>query len=388
MPPPEQNAAHLYLRLVSLNTTNPVGKTDLALFSKELSDPVQLSAAEWSGIDRALRKQSTALALVHQAVKRPSCHFDHDWDNPHPERMALPELATLRASARLLTEESLLMAHRGAVSEAIANERLGFRIAEQAESEPLLLGNLVATAIDAITLSGMRKILILSHGDAAADAAVQAAVLHDVHPRSSHAALATELAFQQTILETTRREGPSAIPHLLQAAAGTDGASKNSPNDFMTALGKKISPRSWNDFIDTNGVYMIRQMRKVIAVDPLNYPSAAAAMAAINADVEHPAKANDHLMASILFVDFTALPRTAAAHANAIRVTLSAAAILNYHAKHGTYPKSLAALGQVPVNAFDGTPLQYSTTNGGFYLAANEPMQQSDKQVGTRFSYP
>ena len=57
--------------------------------------------------------------------------------------MLFPELAGLREDARELETESFLLAGQGKYSTAITNQALGFRVAQQAASDPTLINYLV-----------------------------------------------------------------------------------------------------------------------------------------------------------------------------------------------------------------------------------------------------
>ena len=72
--------------------------------------------------------------------------------------MLFPEFATMREACRLVSAQSCLLEHEGKYEAAIAVQSKGFRIAEQAATDPTVISLLVGIACETLTLSGYVRI--------------------------------------------------------------------------------------------------------------------------------------------------------------------------------------------------------------------------------------
>jgi hypothetical protein len=107
---------------------------------------------------RFLKRQGGTLSLLRQAAAKPGCSFDRDYGRPSIW-MLLPELGPLRTAARLLALDALCRAsdkdYRGAMEDVNAM----FRMVEHVSTEPLLISQLVAMAVDGSAIDTLRHVL-------------------------------------------------------------------------------------------------------------------------------------------------------------------------------------------------------------------------------------
>ncbi len=363
LPPAAQNAAPLYTLLLQRLHDNPLGRNaDLANAPSKSAMP---SAQELGEARVFLVQRADLLRLVHQAAARPQCVFVRDWNNPDPAKIQFPELATIRTSARLLASESLVLAEQGQWLAAVHNEALGFRIARHASGDRTVTADLVGISVDAITLSAFRKIIYISHGNPRVARAVQQTIERGWKPDSLAASMRTEVAFQQGMIALLRHAGPSALDGMT---GGTD-----KPNRRQTDGLAGLNRDAWEQFLNANGSYLLHIMPQAITAADQPYPQAHASMQAIEAQVEQP-KDLTHLIAVIMFPMGDLLVQKQAQIEAWAGTTRAAAALLSYRAAHGAYPATLGqALSPVPLDPYNGQPLQYKLQKAGFVVYSIGP---------------
>ena len=155
LPPADRNAAPLYVRLTELLDKQPLTGDDKVL--DDVTKQVPPTPDHIARLRFALQRRQDVVSLIHQAAQRPECVFSRNYAlGPN---LLFPEYARMRSSARILTNESLVMLADGKTIDAIRNESLGFRVAQQAAAEPNIIGKLVGVALNTITLRFMERVL-------------------------------------------------------------------------------------------------------------------------------------------------------------------------------------------------------------------------------------
>jgi hypothetical protein len=367
LPPPDQNAAPIYAQLLELLQTKPLGTTDEEDVTKVLSlRPV--AAEQFATTRRILTQRKDVLALMHKAA-RPKCVFTRDWAKG--PAVMFPEYARMRSVARWISAESALLQHDGKPLEAVRNQALGFRIANQAAVEPTLISMLVADAIDGITLRGMQRILAENGRDPTVAEAVQKAIAQNWQPHSLAFALRGEVIMQIVERELLRKQGTQA----LQAMLGNDKL----PPSFQQAAS---SPESWNRFLDRGTAITLRETRKLVAVADHPYPEAQPIMSAINEEFVQKQNDPDYALGSIILPVYAQAAGRRAHDQASAEVIQTAAALLVWKAKHGAFPAKLsAAISPVPTDPYNGQPLSYRKQGRGFVLYSVGETGQFDAQT-------
>jgi hypothetical protein len=333
---------------------------------------------------QALVRCSDLVHIVHQAATRPKCVIKRTWDFSDANFVPMIEPAQTRRAVRILTAESLLLAQTGKGVDAVHNQALGFAIARQIASDRFLDSYLVGQAVDAITLSGMQKILYASNGDAAVARAVQATIEQEWQSRSLVQVMKSQAAEQQSYVALIRRVGFFA--GLSEASAAESGEPEPEAHKTIGAL-KAMAGKgdraevaaSEKVLMDANAAYLLRQTRKAIEAVDLPYQQAMAAITPIESDIAQttePDQRTIRLLAVVVTPTWSAAIKkkdSAEAFAQAVRI---GAAVLAYRATHnGSLPETLdGAISPVPTDPFDGKPLRYRQEVGlGFVVYSVGP---------------
>jgi hypothetical protein len=105
-----------------------------------------------------LQRNQKAIQLIRRAAAMPACRFPVDW-NKSPETISFPHYAELRKLARMMMAQAIQEARRGQTQAALQDVRAVFAIASHLQNEPVLIGFLVARAIDAMGNRALGQVL-------------------------------------------------------------------------------------------------------------------------------------------------------------------------------------------------------------------------------------
>lgn len=387
LPPDDQNAAPLYLRLEALRHAKPLyGQSGLPLYAQSLSAHYAYTPEQIRRVRQAVDARQDVFVLLHQAADRPQCVFARDWtrDTLNPPFM---QYAGLRESARELRMESVLLAEEGHFSEAVLNQARGYRLAEHAASDPTLISYLVAEAIDAIATSGMQDILTLAGPNAGIDAQVEQAVTDRSARLSLRHALSGEVAAGDAGFSRLRNDGPGALVGLFSNQG-------SAPRGVETGFTPQ-EQHFYGDLLDAAEAEFIRQMRPAVRASEM--PPGVVEAANATRERRGPQMPTDDLVHEIAQRMSPAILNVRPARGAASRsIIRAAAAVLALRAKTGAYPPSL------PDTFFDpytGRPLGYRREGaGGFVVYSAGPEGKYDggkpgdgapyDKARNRFRYP
>jgi hypothetical protein len=252
--------------------------------------------------------------------------------------------------------------------EAVANVACGFRVAEHAASDPVLIAWLVAIVSEQFALSGMEQILYL----AGPDAAVAERVRETIDARRPRLDLARtlrgEVGFVTVEIETTRRGGPQELHDMLaffDLDWNTDPPRQRPVRGRAFTAGEK---RFISNLLDAMEADVLRRARRAIAGAGRPYADRAALYREL-ANVPRP----EHN--PVTAVSENLIPLFGSADEGGMRVRaleeaiMAGAALLAFKARRGAFPASMrAALPQSPLDPFTGQPLQYRREGEGFVV--------------------
>jgi hypothetical protein len=352
--PAAQNSAPFYRQIDAYLRKQPTGEADSDVM--RLLGRTPPTAAEVARGREIIEQRTAYLKLIHEAASRPKCDFQRDWSlGPN---MLFPEYARMRSAARWLLGESGLLLQDGKPAEAAHNLAQGFRIAQHAASDPILIGHLVAVAIDAITLQGMENILLAAGDQPVVPQAVRTALERNWKKPSLAFGLTGETVMQYVAVKMVRQGG---LKTLRELTAGEDGPPPLEDTPFN-------DPKYLDTIVDDNGRNLLRIMRKLIAAADQPYPTASRAVPA-ELEVVEQSKDPRYMLALVLLPvldQAVAVRARDEAKASAVR---AGASLLEYKAKHGSFPATLAeAISSVPADPFDLKPLRYRREGGGFVV--------------------
>jgi hypothetical protein len=150
-----------------------------------------------------------------------------------------------------------------------------------------------------------------------------------------------------------RAHGPRALDSLMQS---------------RELAYTPFTPWLWRAFVDANGAFYVKLMRRQISVSDLPYAEASRASDAINHDMAQPADGN-HILAAIMLPDAGRVVSRRALVQATVVVTQAAAEVCLWKAKHGRFPETLAeAMTSVPTDPLDLKPLRYRREGDGFVV--------------------
>lgn len=164
IPPPEENAAQDYERLLALLLERPLGDANLRLPFR-LNDPTQPpSEAEVAAMRALVAERQDVLDLIRAAQEKSRCVFERDWENGLD--LVFRENFALRDSAMLLRVANYLQARDGRFAEAASGQTRLARTAEHVASDPILLCLGLGQDIEDLSILGLEDHLYLAGPDA------------------------------------------------------------------------------------------------------------------------------------------------------------------------------------------------------------------------------
>ena len=366
LPPPGQNAAPLYVRLTKLLHAKPLG---LPKYAEGMDAFHTYTPQQVADVRKTLAARQDVMALVHQAADKPQCVFVRDWSKGPV--MAFPEYHALLASAWLLKTESYLLARDRRYQEAVANQACGFRVAEHAASDPVLIEYLVGVSCESRTLAGMQSILTLAGPNAAVDAGVRQEVDAKRPRLSLRAAMAGETAFVCVVFPQMHSlEGGGTEAAL--SAAGFPGEVSRS------VKASKPDQRHLHFLIDAWQADFLGRMRPLVVACGQPPPLRRAGFVSVNEKLKRDGEGADgmlYVFSSILMPVFSDIDQNDTRIKAREAVTLAAAALLAEKVKTGAYPNTLP-----PgfVDPYTDRPLLYKRAGGGFVVYSAGPTGRFD----------
>lgn len=385
LPPEGRNAAPLWRKLDALLKAHRLTSNDdtdlTALLGRTPPTAAQVARGR-----QLLANRRDVLTVIHQAAERPACVFERKWSlGP---AVLFPEYARMRMASRWLMGESGLLLYDGKLVEAARNMAFGYRIAQQAASDPTIIAELVAVAIDSITDRGLENILYRAGDRPGVADAVRQAVEREWRPHSLAHALGGEMVIAGVSLELIRRGNMKALNAMLS-------------NSSLTNTGPPARPgsaerRQLDAYVDASGAMLVRSVRRLIAAADKPYPSASAAFRRAAHDIQ-VSRAPGHELLAVLLPVYTALPARRASDEARAAVVRCAAALLAYRRAHGGFPPTLAAaIAPVPADPFDLKALRYRRDGAGFTVwSVGETLKFDGRAADTKqyareavFQYP
>lgn len=171
--PDEQNAAALYQKVFRLDFDNP-GYSDDLLSSTPGAQAVydylsgDVGPATVRPVLTSIQVEH-ALDLLREGAHRPAAVFPIDWSEH--ARILFPQYARYREATRWLSARALLDAHLGDMDAAVDRIETALRMSRHVDDDPILIGTLVAIAMQAIAMDGAER--ALSEGPAPSPQAAQ-----------------------------------------------------------------------------------------------------------------------------------------------------------------------------------------------------------------------
>lgn len=306
--------------------------------------------------------------LLDEASRVPACAFPVDWREP--VSATFPDHTNMREAARMLVLRAEVLSADGDYDGALECCATGFRIAEHVKIEPSLRSQLVAYAIQSITLGSLAD--GLSAGTPSAEACRrlfdQLSTIDQIVP-SVHA-MQGELAFEGMYVFELAHGGRV---HVL-ATTLTD-LSERELAAYVT-IGRPL--------LNADHITYLRHMEKRIAGYALAYREIGSEFEDAQAVLDR-APYTSLLTGTLTWASLDAMVITGREeNAALIRCAQAALAVKAYSAAHGSYPESLPELEAdgwaLPRDSFTfpEAPLHYHRRPEGFQIWSVGPDGDND----------
>jgi hypothetical protein len=363
-PAPGQDAVPEWLALADLLTRKPLDEKilDAVDGAASLRAPMMLPGSEEA--QRLLAARPDVSALIQRIASRSAAYFPHTWRVGEEYPYAL----SMRRAGGILRLESLELARAGRYDEAVRRQALGFRIADHAAMDPIVVSYLVGANLECVTLQGLQAILQMAGPDARIAGAVRRAI--EAHP--SRLDLAAVMRADSLFALTELRK----IRSFDDYYAVIDGASI--PLVYMDPPPPPVSPGPPSRpnalvrrYLAEPGeaAYLHAWIPVVRAALMPEHERVAAARKLQGARAENMARAPGAGLANIFEFVFAKSFTRGLEAAACRRVTLASARVMEHCARSGRCPERLeSVMSPVPSDPFAGKPLSYRRERGGFVV--------------------
>ena len=365
VPAGERNAADVYQQ--AFDAIRLSQDDEDALFrSAEMSESERTSLAR-----QVLDANTDCLALLDEASRVPACAFPVDWDAG--SEMRFPHLKEMRQAAKMLALRAEVLAAAGDLDAAIASLGAAFPIAEHAKLEPILIGQLVAYAIQGIAVSGLE--VTLSNGTPSADAARQLfdqlATVDQVGPfsRSMQGERTCGLYFFDFVRRAPSRElAPDLFRHPV-------------PPEVWQVAAVSLYRTAGRPLLNLDELAFLHALDTYNAAVVLPWPRCGEAAGEAAAAVDQ-LPIYRSIITQMVFPVFARAFWSRDMKTARIRAAQIALALSAYHAEHDRYSGSLSELERegwaLPVDPFGGGAFHYRLEGDGFLVWSIGPDMDDD----------
>jgi len=368
VPSGEKNAADIYQQAFDAQRVSQDDDEKLFPYPEQAHDKDWLALAR-----RVVSANRDYLALLDQASQIPACAFPVKWDNPI--EATFPYYATMREAARMLSVRAEVLAADGDLDGAVASCATGLRMAEHAKMAPILIGQLVAYAIQGIEMTALERALSKETPSPAAARKLfdQLAATDQMTPfaRSMQGERACGLWDFGFVRSGPLRKVAELVwqvpPHL-----------SSTPRQVVAvALYRTVG----RPFLNLDELTYLRMWEKHSHAVQLPWPQSEEESKAIDVAISHLPTYRSFLTKMVLPVfsrDIESRDTTTAQ----LRAAQIALALKAYRAERGRYPGSLGELQdagwKLPTDPFGGKPYRYRREREGFVVWSIGPDMDDD----------
>ncbi len=353
-----ENAALLYESAIRLLEAQPAPEENLLEYLGELSDAFAkepLQADQLSELQDLLKQDSLAHALfaIDQAVERPTCRFELDYDAG--VNMLLPHLKGLRDMTRTLGAKARLDAQAGHLDSAWDLALTQLKMADALRNEPILVSQMVRAACIRIACRTVQRLCAIAPPNPQQYDNLQDALrkLDDMAPLV-RATDGERLIFGETIFTLPADERRRNMAML--------GAGETAPGIVRWFIVQRMSFTPL--FVADHATYL-RFMHQY--AESFERPYSANTMATLETTVEKRARHN--LLTSLLVPAIRRVKEIHTQMAAEIRITRVGLMLLRHKNTHNAFPTTLADLSLEGLDdPFTGDPLRYKLETDGFLL--------------------
>jgi hypothetical protein len=338
-----------------------------------------------------LTERRDITTLMQRALSKKRCVFRRNWSLG--ASMPFPEFESMREAAHLIRAETCLLAYQARFTEAIESQARGFRLAEQAASDPAVTAYVFGLIIGQITLSGYETILQQGGADPVIAEKVRQTISSRYREIRAQTGLRGEPASFNVGMNRLRRGGPAEV-----AAAGSEADEDQNADPSVTAAdaiaswfkgpplsASQMNPtqlKIWHDYLDAGEAEFIRNLRELNARSTSNGLEQVTIAGRMDARWKQESWNPVSVFSAILIPAFAESAFVGLKVRARERTLRAGASVLIYHARNGTFPKRLTdTLPNPPKDPFTGTSLGYHREGGGFVIYSVGPTGAFDGGV-------
>ncbi len=354
LPPADQNAAPLYVRLTELSDKQPLAGDDKVL--DEVTKQIPPSPEHIARLRQALARRQGLVTLIHQAAQKPVCVFNRNYALG-PD-LLFPEYAKMRGGLRVMTNESLVLLADGKLLDAIRNEAIGFKMAQHAASDSTLISKLVGVALNAITLHFMERVLYTAGDQPGVAQAVADTISQNWHTVSMADGMRGDIIMGEVICDMMR-DGKVQLN-------AKDGIKTDGSGHSLSILRQAI--------VDANELNLLTSQRQGLSWMTRSYMAGKAGLEEVNREATTYARLPTRNLAAIIMPVLTqARSKQAQGEAQAAVVRMAAFAFA-YQQSHGQFPDEWAQTQTLAASdPFSDHALTYRREKDGFIIYSAGP---------------
>jgi hypothetical protein len=351
---PEQNAAPLLIEATKLLKAATQRDSD---WRKTATNAlIDLDKASLADANASIDKLNPALELAERASTKPDLDFGRNWATANPVTMPYQELDSIKEIVAALGLRGALRAQRGNTQGAVGDFRASLRIARLVSKEP--------TAIDAMVRIALESLAFRAMEAAATFAPRNTEFLRSLDQLAAEQA-ANPIDFDRTLRAEVwsgvflAGRTPKEIATDLQTAASRDGDTNmiegylleekmkadRISNELLARAYRSLALQAWVEFFDAKVPQESRLQRFE------RFEKWAEKNSSSRASV---ANLNEYL-----FLPYRRMGRTFARNEARPAAFRGLMAALQYRAKNGKFPPTLAECGFEGKDYFTGEPLKY-----------------------------
>ena len=353
-----ENAALLYESAIRLLEAQPAPEENLLEYLGKLSDTFAkqpLETDELSELQNLLQEDAVTHALfaINQAVERPACRFELDYDAG--VNMLLPHLKGLRDMTRTLGAKARLDAQAGHLDSAWDLALTQLKMADALRDEPILVSQMVRAACIRIACRTVQQLCTIAPPNPQQYDNLQDALqkLDEMGPLVQ-ATDGERLIFGETIftLPADERRRNMAMLSVGETAPGIVRV--------LIVWRMSFTPL----FMADHATYL-RFMHQY--AQSFERPYSADTMATLETTVEKGARHN--LLTRILVPAIRRVKEIHTQMAAEVRITRVGLILLRHQNAHNAFPAALADLSLEGLDdPYTGDPLRYELETDGFLL--------------------
>ncbi len=345
--PQSQNAAPLYLQIdAALRGRSKSVKDEDNRVNKLVRSK---NPAEKELARQILDRRAKELALAEQAVERPFCRFDRQWElGP---KLMLPEYASMREIARLLAARAFLESDSGNVQAAFRTISIGTRMGRQAGEDPIILAMLINVFIYTLMDSAFQEVALAHKNDPRAISLGSGAAAFPPLPEFEQA-MRGEVVMGRVAANMVRRD-PTTMEQVYIRLGGKPGRTR----EMMCDAWEVRLLEYW------------RECYRILRSNRGDHIGQANALRALGEDLVAREKEPTYELAAILMPVFSQVSLKLAAGEEQQRLRQTLLELVRFKQKSGRWPDALSELPTPPeLDIFTGKPPIYRKTPVGFIL--------------------